>query len=178
MVPSHNHASGSVQSASALDAFSKGTTTAVKFFTCAFAVMAAALVLAACNNSNPSLGPTPGPTCVLPSGTQSALVYPAPNATAVPDTFGQVIIGSTAALPSTWDVALVATAFPAVYGNPFQTATPPFPTPNATPSFANPVYQKSDFAGNAPTKVVYSVYLNDKSSNCTPYGPIGQFVTQ
>ena len=153
----------------------------MKSYSIAFAALAAALALAACNtNSNPSLGPTPGPACVLPSGTQSVLVDPAPNATAGPDAFGQIVIGSTAALPSSWDAVVTSSALLSpYYGGKVAAATPPFPTPNATPSFANPVYQSSSFSNLGPLQgTVVKVYLNDTSSNCTPYGPIGQFTTQ
>lgn len=147
------------------------------------AVALAVLVsLAACNNGGNSNPPAPGPTCALPSGTQTVLVYPAPNATAVPDAFGQVILGSTAALPASWQVVLTSALYPnGVSGADVQSASPPFPTPNATPSFANPVYQSSNFSGAGSTFAgqVVSVYLNDTSSaTCTPLGPIGSFTTQ
>ena len=152
-------------------------------FAFAFLAAAAALIsLAACNINNNPGPPAPGPTCSPPAGVQSALVYPAPGSTAIPDAFGQVIIGSTAALPSSWDVVLTTALSPSslggVHGGTFQSATPPFPTPTATPSFANPVYQSSSFSGgNFPGEVV-QVFLNDTSSNCTPLGPIGSFTTQ
>ena len=142
--------------------------------------LAAIVSLAACNSNN-NTPPAPGPTCSPPPGVQSALVYPAPGSTAIPDAFGQVIIGSTAALPSSWDVVLTTALSPSsvggVHGGTFQSASPPFPTPNATPSFSNPVYQSSSFSGTFPGEVV-QVYLNDTSSNCTPAGPIGSFTTQ
>ena len=141
------------------------------------AVGAAALALAACNNNNPSPVPTPGPTCQPPAGTQTALVYPAPNATAVPDTFGQVIIGASPALPASWDV-VVSTVLATTLGGTVQPAPSPLPTPNATPSFANPVYQSSSFSGATFPGEVVRVYLNNTSTNCTPMGPIGQFTTQ
>ena len=145
------------------------------------AVLALACALAACNNGN-STPPGPGPTCAPPSGTQYALVYPAPNSTAIPDTFGQIIIGASPALPSNWDVVVTTALSPAsvggVHGGTFQTTAPPFPTPNATPSFANPTYQSSSFSGgNFPGEVV-NVFLNNTSTNCTPLGPIGSFTTQ
>ncbi len=142
------------------------------------AITAVAVSLAACNNGNTN-PPAPGPTCSPPNGIQSALVYPAPNSTAIPDSFGQIIIGSTAALPSSWNVVVTTAISPAgVGGGNFTTATPPFPTPTATPSFASPVYQTSSFSGgNFPGEVV-TVYLNNTSTTCTPLGPIGSFTTQ
>lgn len=139
---------------------------------------AVALALAGCNNgsSNP---PTPGATCKPPSGTQYALVYPAPNSTAIPDTFGQIIIGASPALPSSWDVVVTTALSPnGAPGGTFKTVTPPFPQPTASPSFSNPVYQSSSFAGGAFPGEVVNVFLNNTSTNCTPLGPIGSFTTQ
>jgi hypothetical protein len=146
-------------------------------FSSVAAAAASIALLAGCNsNNNP---PAPGPTCSPPNGTQSQLVYPAPNATAVPDAFGQIIIGSTAALPNSWNVVAVTALSPSgVGGGRVQNATPPFPTPNATPSFANPVYQSSSFSGGTFPGEVVTVYLNNTSSNCTPLGPLGSFTTQ
>jgi hypothetical protein len=143
------------------------------------AFTAAAVSIAACGggNSNP---PAPGPTCSPPAGTQTALAYPAPGATAIPDQFGQVIIAASPALPSSWDVVLTTVLSPnGVAGGTFTTATPPFPTPNATPGFANPTYQSSSF-GNAvfPGEVVQVFLNNTASQTCTPIGPIGSFTTQ
>lgn len=142
------------------------------------AAVAALAAFAGCNtkNTNP---PAPGPTCSPPNGTQSALVYPAPGATAIPDQFGQVIIGSTAALPSSWNVVLVTAISPnGVSAGKFQSVSPPFPTPNATPSFANPVYQSSSVGSATFPGEVVTVYLNDTATNCTPAGPLGSFTTQ
>ncbi len=149
-------------------------------FAFAFLAAAAALIsLAACNINNNPGPPAPGPTCSPPAGVQSELVYPAPGSTAIPDTFGQIIIGSTAALPSSWDVAVVtARSSNGLLGGTFQNATPPFPTPNATPSFSNPVYQSSSFSGLTFQGEVVQVYLNNTAQNCTPLGPIGSFTTQ
>lgn len=143
----------------------------------------AAVALAACNNgySTPFAGPTPGPTCAPPAGMQYALVYPAPSSTAIPDNISQVIVGSSAAFPSTWDVTVVTvnTAYPGGLGGAFQPASPPFPTPNATPSFSNPVYQSSSLSGLGVfgSQEVVNVYLNDLGANCSPLGPIGSFTT-
>lgn len=144
------------------------------------AALGLAIVLAACNNSNPNPLPTLGPDCVLPAGTQTVLVYPAPGATAVPGTFGQVIIGSTAALPSSWVVAVTDALNPPpnyIFSGGLQTASPPFPTPNATPSFANPQYQSGSYSGItfAPGQTV-TAYVNNTASNCTPV-QIGTFST-
>jgi hypothetical protein len=107
------------------------------------------------------------------------LVYPAPGATAVPGTFGQVIVASTTALPSKYDVLVTDAVSPGgVLGGSFTTASPPFPSPNATPSFANPQYQSSSFAGlTFAAGQGVTVYLNDPNSGCAPIGPIGTFST-
>lgn len=142
------------------------------------AASAAAIGLSACGggSNNP---PAPGPTCSPPSGTQTALVYPAPGATAVPDQFGQVIIGASPALPSSWNVVLVRSSTGgSLGGNTFTGAPQPLPTPNAIPAFANPVYQSSSFGSLVFGGLVLQVYLNNTASNCTPMGPIGSFTTQ
>lgn len=144
-----------------------------------FALFACAVSLAACGGGSNNTPPAPGPTCSPPSGTQFALVYPAPNATAVPDAFGQIIIGTSPALPSSWNVVVATAISPnGVGGGTVQTAATPLPTPNATPSFANPVYQSSSFSGGTFPGEVVSVFLNNTSSNCTPLGPVGSFTTQ
>jgi hypothetical protein len=136
--------------------------------------------LAACNGSNnsPSVTPTPCPT---PSGDTTVLVYPAPGATNVSGTFGQVIVGSTTALPSNYDVILTDALNPppgGVLGGDFTAATPPFPSPNATPSFANPQYQSSSFSGlTFASGQVVTVFINNQHAICTPVGPIGSFST-
>lgn len=142
------------------------------------AAFAAVAAIAGCNSgtNNP---PAPGPTCSPPAGTQTALVYPAPNSTSIPDQFGQIIIGSSTALPSSWNVVVATVVSPqGVGGGTVQSAAPPFPTPNATPGFANPVYQSSSFQGITFGSEVVRVFLNNTGTNCTPLGPIGQFTTQ
>ena len=141
-------------------------------------VAVAAFVLAACNSSNPNVLPTPGPTC-SPGNIQTQLIYPAPGATGIPDAFGQVIVASSPSpLPTSWNVVVVTAISPSgVSGNTFQPATPPFPTPNATPSFSSPQYQSSAFGQNFPGEVV-TVFLNNTASTCTPVGPLGSFTTQ
>jgi hypothetical protein len=151
----------------------------VRYALTGLAFAAAAAALAACNNGGGTTLPRPGPTCTPPPGTQSALVYPAPGSTAIPDRFGQVVIGSAPALPPSWDVVLVTPLSPfGLAGGTFTTATPPFPSPNATPAFANPVYQSSSFAGASFPGEVVRVFLNNTAAGCTPAGPIGSFTTQ
>jgi hypothetical protein len=142
------------------------------------AVAAAALALTACNgNSTPSAPPGPCPT---PTADTTVLVYPAPGATGVPGTFGQVIVASTTALPSKYGVLVTDAVNPApggVLGASFTAVSPPFPTPNATPSFGSPQYQSSAFNGVFASGQGVTVYINDPSSNCSPVGPIGTFST-
>ena len=144
------------------------------------ALAGAAAALGACNSgsSNP---PTPSGPCTLPSGTQVALVYPASGSTGITGTFGQVVIASTQSLGSNWNVVLTDAINPGgVPGGNFTTVTPPFPSPNATPSFANPVYESSSFSGlTFAASQVISVYLNNTSTNCNPLSTpaIGSFST-
>lgn len=142
------------------------------------AAVAAAAALAACNSSsNPNPNPTLGPTCVLPSGTQTALVYPAPGSTLVNDSNGQIVIGSTTALPSNWQIVITDAVFPnGLALSPLQSASPPFPNPNQTPSFANPQYQTASTGAPFASSQVVTVYVNNTSSNCSPL-QIGTFST-
>ena len=150
------------------------------------ATIAAAGALGGCNNStSPSPAPTLGPECVLPSGVQTALVYPAPGSTVASSGLTKIVIGSTTALdPSRYQVAITDALFPppnyVIPGQTLQTATPPFPSPNQTPSFSNPQYQSTTLNQPFAVNQVVSVYINDSKSgnNCTPYGPIGSFTTQ
>jgi hypothetical protein len=153
------------------------------------AIAAVAVSLAACNNgSSPSPTPTLGPTCAPPAGTQVALVYPAPNSTGVVNSNGEIVIGSTIALPvnqpgENWDIwysdavtgGLLA---PLNQGTTLAAASPPFPTPNATPSFPNPQYQQQSSGVQFASGQTVNVYVNNLSStnNCTPL-LIGAFST-
>jgi hypothetical protein len=94
-------------------------------------------------------------------------------------------VGSSPALPvgqsgENWGIAIVDGNNPsgAFLPGPMQNTAPPFPTPNATPSFANPTYQ-TEAAGIAfGSNQVVQVYLNNSaaSNNCAPL-LIGQFST-
>jgi hypothetical protein len=144
--------------------------------------------LAACNNNNPAPLPTLGPTCTLPSGTQTVLVYPAPAATGVSDPNGQIVIGSTTALPvgqsgQNWEIAYSdavtqsqGIAFAHLSATPLAATSPPFPNPNATPSFPNPQYQQQTGGIAFASGQTVTVYVNNLASNCAPL-KIGQFST-
>jgi hypothetical protein len=155
-----------------------------------FVLLAAgAIGLAACNNN----GSSSVSACGLPAGMQAALVYPAPNATRISTTVSQVVVGTSGTLPSDWqsgsgwDVELVYTpsgTYPGgAFGMEFASASPPFPAPNATPSFANPSYWSSSFsyASNSntplPPGTSITVWLNDLNSSCFPGVTIGSFST-
>jgi hypothetical protein len=153
------------------------------------AAAAAIVPLSACNsNNNPAPLPTLGPTCTLPAGTQTVLVYPAPGSTGVSDSNGEVVIGSTTALPvgqsgNDWDIwfsdAVTGGALAPLNPNStLATTTPPFPSPSATPSFPNPQYQQQTAGiAFAPSQTV-TIYVNNRASsnNCAPL-QIGQFST-
>ncbi|MDQ2681614.1 MAG: hypothetical protein M3Y21_11460 [Candidatus Eremiobacteraeota bacterium] len=134
-----------------------------------------ALTLSACGGNGNT---TPNqPPCGSPAGTTVALVYPAPGSTGITTNPGQVIIGSTTALPASWNVVLAASPGN-IAGGTVATTTPPFPTPNQTPSFPNPQYQSSSIASGAlQGNVLYTAFINDTSSNCTPSVSVGSFHT-
>jgi len=132
-----------------------------------FALLAGTAVLAGCNGNSTSPG-----GCGAPSGKVS-LVYPAPNSTGIPDNFPGVIFGSTNGLGGNYQALLQPTTL--AYGNfialgTVVTAPTPLPTPNQLPSFPNPIYQISSFAGQTPltTQTTYQIYLNDSGTDCQP----------
>lgn len=156
------------------------------------ALAAAALIAAGCNNSN-CYGCATISACSVPAGMKYALVYPAPSSTAVTTNLAQVVVGTSGTLPSDWqsgsgwDVELLYTptgAYPgAILGQTFATTNPPFPAPNATPSFSSPSYWSSSisYAANAntplPPGTLITATLNDLNSTCFPGVTIGTFST-
>ncbi|MBV9269948.1 MAG: hypothetical protein JO165_02560 [Candidatus Eremiobacteraeota bacterium] len=134
---------------------------------------------AACNSGGSNN--TPASPCTIPASSVS-VVYPAPNATGVPGAFQQIIVAVSSPLPSSWNAVIQYTdpvnALQTRGGNQVVTVSPPFPTPSATPSFANPVYQSSAFPSLVvPSNVTVSVFLNDLNSGCTPTS-VSSFTTQ
>lgn len=143
----------------------------------------AAILLAACGGGGNTNPPAPGPTCSPPNGGQTALVYPAPNATGVVDSNGQIVIGSTAALPTgqsgqNWGILIADAVFPSGVAMPggLTNAAPPFPDPNQLPAFANPAYQTQAFGTPFASGQQVKVYVNNFASNCTPL-LLGSFST-
>ncbi len=141
-----------------------------------------ALAFAACGGSgNTFTNPTPGPTCS--PNTTVQLIYPIPGATGVPDSPQQIVFAVGTPLPSVWDAYLA----PSSSGNNggytagLQTITASqIPSPHATPSFANPVYQSVTLGGSLapPTGATWYVWINDTGGNCAPLGPLGSFTIQ
>jgi hypothetical protein len=105
-----------------------------------------------------------------------ALVYPAPNATSVPDTFNQVVIGTSSAFgdEQSWNIYLQPNG---VTGGTLQSVYPPFPTPYAIPAFDNPTYYSSSFVGQTFASETVTVYLENPSTYCAPM-TLGNFKTQ
>lgn len=146
------------------------------------ALATCALAFAACGGGSPGLSnPTPGPTCS--PGTTVQLIYPIPGATGVPDAPQQIAFAVGTALNSNWNVYLNN----ASNGNgtlggqtvPLQTITAgQVPSPSATPSFANPVYQSVTLQGSLNAATTWYVWINNTAGNCTPLGPLGSFTTQ
>lgn len=140
--------------------------------------VASALALAGCGGS----GSNP-PLCSPPNSGQTVLVYPAPNSTGIPDALPEIIVASTVALTSSFDIDVENDTLQATEPN-YESVVPwpsssPLPTPNATPSFLNPIYQQSQ-AQAGETLVAGSqitVFLNNVASNCNP-SPLGSFTVQ
>lgn len=152
------------------------------FVACALATSAVAFV--ACGGGGSSnINPTPGPTCS--PNTTVQMIYPIPGATGVPDAPQQIVFAVGTPLPSIWNLYIsnAANAQGTVSGYTgagFQTITAAqVPSPAATPSFANPVYQSVTLSGPlAPAATTWWIWVNDSAGNCTPLGPVGSFTTQ
>jgi hypothetical protein len=150
------------------------------FVTAALATCAVAF--AACGGGGNTISnPTPGPTCS--PGTTVQMIYPIPGATGVPDSPQQIVFAVGTALSSSWDayIAPNSNGNNGGYTNPVQTITAAqVPSPSATPSFANPIYQSVTLSGSLapPTATTWYVWINDLGGNCTPMGPVGSFTIQ
>lgn len=164
----------------------------IRFATFIAVLAAIAAVVAGCSNNSSCTNCVTVSPCSTPAGMQASVVYPAPGSTGIPDNVAQIVIATNSTLPadwqsgSGWDV-LLAYAYSGAYGNghygnPFATATPPFPQPTATPSFASPSYWSSTFtysaAPNLPPGSYIAVELNDLNTNCYPGVTIGSFTSQ
>jgi len=148
------------------------------------ALATCALALAACGGGSPGItNPTPGPTCS--PGTTVQMIYPIPGATGVPDNPQQIVFAVGTALSTNWNLYIsnasngngtVSGQTPAA----FQTiSASQVPSPSATPSFANPVYQSVTLStGLSPSGSTWWVWVNNTSGNCTPMGPVGSFTIQ
>jgi hypothetical protein len=147
------------------------------------ALATCAVAFAACGGGSPGItNPTPGPTCA--PGTTVQMIYPIPGATGVPDAPQQIVFAVGTALPTTWNAYLSNSSSgngtAGGYTNPLQTITASqVPSPSATPSFANPVYQSVTLGGSlTPPTTTWYVWINNYTGNCTPLGPLGSFTTQ
>jgi hypothetical protein len=138
------------------------------------AVLAAcAALLAGCGNSGTTAAP---PLC---STGNVVLVYPAPNATAIPDNFPGIVFGASTSFSTTAQALLVqsGSTTPIALGA-VGVAPTPLPTPNAIPTFGTPTYAESAANGFIlAATTVYSVYYNDYSSSCTP-ALVGSFTSK
>ena len=148
------------------------------------ALATCAVAFAACGGGgNTITNPTPGPTCS--PGTTVQMIYPIPGATGVPDSPQQIAFAVGTALPSTWDAYIsnssTGNGTAGGYTVPLQTITAgQVPSPSATPSFANPIYQSVTLQGSLapPTGTTWYVWINNTAGNCTPLGPLGSFTIQ
>jgi hypothetical protein len=142
-----------------------------------FTIVAALVALGGCNSSSTS-NPPPPPLCGAPSGPVS-LAYPAPGSTGIPDNFSGVIFVSKNGLYNSYQawLALPGASLPVVL-QPVANAPTPLPSPLATPSYANPIYQMSSSGAVVlPAASKIGVYLNNANSSCTASYQ-GSFTTQ
>jgi hypothetical protein len=142
-------------------------------FLCALAVATAV----GCSNGSSGFD-SAGLQCGAPTG-KYTLVYPAPNATGIPDNLPGIIFGSTNGLSASYQALVLPAGSSTPIAFEFIAPAPvPLPSPNAIPSFANPIYQESASGGTIlPPATQVAVYLNDGNSNCTSTYS-GSFTTQ
>jgi hypothetical protein len=149
-------------------------------FFVASALATCAIALAACGNDYTTSAPTPGPTCS--PGTTVQMIYPIPGATGVPDNPQQFVFAVASPLPNTWNAyvnnssSLNGGAYTIAGMQTIQASQ--IPSPAATPSFSNPVYQSITLAEGFNSGVTIYVWLNNTNTNCTPAGPLGSFTTK
>jgi hypothetical protein len=141
-------------------------------------VAALASSLVACNGQNVEPEPVLQ-TCAPPGTATVSLAYPAPQSTAIPASFTQVIVASSTALPNTYYAYLtsIASPGPADSFNVLQTPAPNTPTPQpfAVPNFANPSYYISTNPGTVwPAGATVNVYLA-QNTGCIPALLLGTF---
>jgi hypothetical protein len=155
--------------------------------------LALSALICACNFGNVAADHL-YPACQPPPGVQVAMVYPAPDATAVPTTFSEVVFASniTSAPPeglaqNELAYLIVSNASPAPLSPlsqsylPVGTATispSAVPTPNALAS--TPAYLQASVSTGItwPNNVTISVYLGAHNGSCNPYTYLGSFTTQ
>jgi hypothetical protein len=130
-----------------------------------FALFSGACALAACGTA------ASPPQCGAPKGAVT-MAYPAPSSTGIPDNFPGVIFASTNGLGSSYQaIVQIPGQSLKLPLERVQPISPPLPTPNVVPPFANPTYQLSS-SGQILSKLhgatKYFVYLNDANSNCNP----------
>lgn len=141
--------------------------------------------LVACNGSNPNVNPTPGPTC-NPNVT-SQLVYPAPGATNVSGTIGEIVVALSSPLPANeYNLQLTDNA----NGTVAQTANflsvisaSQLPPGSAPTSISNPTYEAvglvTSLYANFPPAATLQAALNVPTTNCTALNiPGGTFTLQ
>ncbi|PZR57538.1 MAG: hypothetical protein DLM50_06075 [Candidatus Meridianibacter frigidus] len=114
--------------------------------------------------------------CVPPAGDTPFLAFPASGSTGNSPNIGQVIVADQTALGSGWDAVVTVSGIGSQLGGTFQPAALPLPSPNATPPFANPVYESSAFNVAVPAGSTVQVSVNNLNSTCTPV-VIGSFGT-
>jgi hypothetical protein len=136
--------------------------------------------LSACNSSSSApVGPPPTPVACGTSIPSLAVAYPAPGASGIPSNLQGIIFSSSVALPATaqaWLAPTSAQPSPAAYlpadalgFYPVTAAPTPYPSPFATPAYANPIYTESlDRQPYLTVNTQYNVYYNDFASSCYP----------
>jgi hypothetical protein len=139
-------------------------------------VAALSSLVAACGGYNNNLGPA---YCGNPA--HIALIYPAPGATAVPNTISVIYVAAPQSLgtSTTYGLALLGPAGYVQNTNTFTAVSASaVPSPAASPGFGNPHYYQSSLVAPLSPTTEYSVDFNDTANFCTPNVSLGDFTTR
>ena len=142
------------------------------------ACLAAAALLAACNNGGTGVNYNNQPTCGLQGTTY--MIYPIPGSNAVPDTVQNVYIVSnnnTLANGNFNTAIQPPNGLPYFFGSAFASVTASqVPKPHSHPHVSNPHYYVSNIGGLSAGST-YTIGFNVLNQSCTPAG-IGTFTTR
>jgi hypothetical protein len=157
-----------------------------------FATIAAAAILAGCNNgNNNNIPPGTGTNCGNPANNMEVL-YPKPNGKVSPNV-GGVVVAFNGSLPggNLYDLWVNQSNGQSQFtqsgnGGPIYGPGSGFysinanqiPNPHANPTYPNPVYYATNFTNVIGPAQAVNLYWNDAGLNCNPNVIVSSFRTK